>query len=328
LLRLADEDSRRTSAELPHVRWGRLVTRRPATPVWVGSGVEICGADEHEYADQRVSGLSGVIAAGSAVKAGRLLVTLDETPSAQCRTSGAAVLCDGLLVAVIADAHYVSPQGHWLSAVPVDRLTAAPGFLEYVGAVEVEAAELQPILSGESDPDPELGSESDPESDPELGSGQGPGPGDRAVRADIADRLGSWCTDPAWFSVQLLTGDDGAARIVARPLVTLLHVRGWGAGFLAEGVGRRALDVAGEVATGLLLVVERAHLRGRQLSDLLDVLAHHHPGTGSAQATATRVRLLLSAPEAGDWWEELQSEALLLRDLPAGTVLDLSAGSG
>jgi hypothetical protein len=292
LLRLADEDSRRTSAELPPVRWGRLVTRRPATPVWVGSGV---------------SGMSGVIANGSAVKAGRLLVTLDESPSAEGRTTGAAVLCDGLLVAVIADAHYVSPQGHWLSAVPVDRLTAEPGFLEHVGEIEVEAAELQPILSPDQSP--------------------GPGPGDRPVRVDIADRLGSWCADPAWFSVRLLTGDDGAARIVARPLVTLLRARGWGVGFLDEGADRRALVVAGEVTTGLLLVVERAHLRGPQLSDLLDVLAHHQPGADSAQATATRVRLLLSAPAAGDWWEELRSEALLLRDLPAGTVLDLSAGT-
>jgi hypothetical protein len=204
-----------------------------------------------------------------------------------------------LLIGVVAEPQRGSTQDRWLSTVPVHNLALAPGFLAAVGPTEIEAAELQPVLAG----DPPM---IDCPPDESYANTQ----------------LLTWLEDPTWFSVRLLTGDHAARRMWARQLVALMRTWGWSAGFLSERATPHGMSIVGQVTTGLLLVVERADTRGRQTAELLDVLGRR-PGRDSARYGAAPVRMLLSAPAAEDWWEELRSDALLLRDLPAGTVVRL-----
>ncbi|WP_073951336.1 hypothetical protein [Streptomyces kebangsaanensis] len=290
LLRVLDTDwdeQHPLSRRSPPPRWGRLATRRPSVPVRLTAFPD---------GDARV--VHGTVNAGSAVKAGRYHVTLPG-PAAEGRPTpwpgvpGAAVLCHGLVLGVVADA-VREPGTAWLSVVPAAALLRDPDFRALAAPGPLEAAELQPAL--EEGPT----------------AGQGPEAGE-------TDSLTRWCEGQDLFSVRLVVGaGSGHRRRLARTLVQRMSGRGWAAGFAADA-DERALGVVADTCVPLLLVVDRADTRPGTLHTLLDGVARR-----AFAGPAARVRLLLLAAGAGEWWWEARSESPPLRDLPADTVLTLS----
>lgn len=282
-----DWDEGRMRSRSPSPRWGRLATRRPSVPVSVTV-----------FPGRDAVVVQGTVNAGSSVKAGRYHVTLPGSASAAGPepwpgTAGAAVVCHGLVLGVVADAGR-EPGTAWLSVVPAEALVRDSGFRALAAPGPLEAAELQTVLEeGPTAP-------------------QGPEPVE-------AESLTRWCEERDSFSSRLVVGaDDDHRRRLAQALLGRMSGRDWATGFVATAADQRALDVVADTAVPLLLVVDHADTRSETLLALLDTVARR-----AFAAPATPVRLLLLADDDGDWWWEARSESPVLRDVPADTVLTL-----
>lgn len=293
LLRVLDEDwaERRISSRPPPPRWGKLATRHPSVPVSLTA-----------FPGESALGIHGTVNAESAVKAGRYHVTLPGStsqtgPEPWPTVAGAAVLCHGLILGVVADGGR-EPDTAWLSVVPSEMLLRDSGFRALAAPGPLEAAELQPVLE------------------------QGPTP-TQGPEHDEADSLTQWCEEQNPFSLRLVVGeDDDHRRRLASALLRQMSDRDWATGFLATDVDERALDVIGDTSVPLLLAVDRADTRLDTLLVLLDTVARR-----AFAGPATRFRLLLLAADEGEWWWEARSESPVLRDLSADTVLRLPSPS-
>lgn len=270
------------------LRWGRLTTRRASVPV---SLTVFPGEDALV--------VHGTVGAESAVKSGRYRVTLPDPaprrdPEAWPGVPGAAALCHGLVLGVVADA-VREPGTASLSVVPAETLLRDSAFRAATGAGPVEAAELQPVLD------------------------EGPTPAQEPEPSET-DALTRWCEAPDLLSARLVVGgDDDRRRRLARSLVRRMSGREWAAGRVAADAGRHALGVVTDTFVPMLVVLDRADTRRAVLLDLLDALARR-----ALTGPAAPVRLLLLAPDAGQWWRWARAESPVLRDLPADTVLSLS----
>ncbi|MFI5721278.1 hypothetical protein [Streptomyces cyaneofuscatus] len=310
------------SAAAPRpVRWGRLVTRRADVRVHVGA--LSAPGDEPAWGVLR-----GTLGTCSAVKSDRLHITLagpaPGAPDSGARSSwtelrGAAVTSRSLLIGVVTETGFEPGLG-WLRAVSAERLLRDQGFDELTGAVglgALEAVELQPVLRNAGNPLGRVGRAADQA----AGQHMPAGPGADAADADAgpanpgAEALAAWCSRAGSFGVRLLTGADDHAGRLARGLVERMHARGWAGGFLASGPTDADLSVLTDVAVPVLLVLDRAQERAHDLRALLYAVTRR-TSTGPAGAP---LRLLLTAPTAGDWWEDARVESVLLRDLPPGT---------
>jgi len=289
LLRVLDPDwdDQWTLRPPPPLRWGRLATRRPSVPVSLTA-----------FPDGKALVVHGAINAESAVKVGRYHVTLpgsapDSAPTPWPGVPGAAVLCHGLFLGVVAQA-VREPGTAWLSVVPAEALMRDPDFRALVAPGPVEAAELQPVLQ------------------------EMPPRGQRSEPAE-AVALMRWCEGRNPFAVRLVVGaDDDYLRHLAGTLVQRMGGRDWAAGFVAADVEERVLGVVADISVPLLLVVDRADSRPGTLFALADAIARR-----AFAGPAAPVRLLLLADDAGDWWWDARGESPLLRDLPADTVMNL-----
>lgn len=272
-----------TTSDLPPLRWGRLVTRRPTIPVRIATSFGI---------------LRAVIDAGTAVKSQRLLATVDTLDGIPAHEIvGAAVLCHELLVGVVAGPYRSSSDNLWFDVVPLSGLAQLPAFIDAVGSLRMEAAELQPVLADD------------------------PLPGDSRTEGG---GLHAWLDGADGFSVRLVTGASTARNAAVRGLLASARAEGWAAGVLAKDIDSPGLSLLRDVATGLFLVIEGADSSGRAVLDVLNTIGQH-PAYAAGRHDAAPVRLLFSAEAAGDWWEGLRSEALILRDLPGKIVLPLEA---
>jgi tetratricopeptide (TPR) repeat protein len=116
-------------------------------------------------------------------------------------------------------------------------------------------------------------------------------------------RLERWCAEPGAFGIRLVTGPAGQGKSrLARQFCERLTARGW----LAGPLGRAEFDEATlrhlqVTSVAVLLVVDRAETRTDQLASLVNGLI--------GRKRAGRVRLLLLARAAGDWWEGFRRES-------------------
>ena len=123
--------------------------------------------------------------------------------------------------------------------------------------------------------------------------------------------------------MRLVTGGGGSGKTrLALELVRRMNGRGWECVPVAEDAEREAVGAGRAVASrgGLLLVVDYAEAR-TGLEGLLE----------AAAGDEGRVRVLLLARQAGDWWERLQGGGAAVRGLvrdAAEAVIELGGGLG
>lgn len=268
------------------LRWGRLTTRRASVPVSLTA-----------FPGEDALVVHGTVSAESAVKSGRYRVTLPDPasrrePETWPGVPGAAVLCHGLVLGVVADA-VREPGTAWLSVMPAETLLRDSAFRAATAAGPLESAELQPVLD------------------------EGPTPAQELEPSETG-ALTRWCEAPNVFSARLVVGSDDRRRRLARALVLRMSGREWAAGCVAADADRHALGVVTDTFVPMLVVLDRADTRRAVLLDLLDALARR-----ALTGPAAPVRLLLLAPDAGQWWRWARAESPILRDLSADTVLSL-----
>ncbi len=127
-------------------------------------------------------------------------------------------------------------------------------------------------------------------------------------RKDL-DALAEWCARETPRSVQLLTGDGGMGK--TRLLIEWcqrIKAQGWHAGFLKPGRGESDFAPLFEGLTPRLVVIDYAETRLVEVVEpLLRKLAL---GT-----TGPKLRLVLLARQAGDWWAALARREPAVEDL-------------
>ncbi|WP_189213721.1 hypothetical protein [Actinokineospora fastidiosa] len=279
-------------ASLPPLHWGALVTEAaiPVALVCFPTSMEVA-ADEHSSWYRDSAHLSGVV--------DRRLMRVTPThplPSRAGRlrwkgASGAAVLAAGTVIGVVAKAQD-EPGAGWLTIVPITDLLAHPGFRELVGPIEVVPAELRHVLTAAAPRraySPVSLLSADVEAVPFYG------------RSELVTELLYWCANDQAFDVRLVTAPGGHGKTrLARRLVTVARERGWHTGFLRDRVDAAELSVLGALTEPLLLVIDYAEDRGEQLTVLLDELR-----AVTARPSPPKIRLLLLARSAGEWWTRL-----------------------
>ncbi len=133
-----------------------------------------------------------------------------------------------------------------------------------------------------------------------------------AERQPELEALQAWCANDQPVGVQLITGPGGTGK--TRLAIQLLGALGpnWRAGFLhrrAEEVTPFALDGVFADPRPLLLVVDYAETRRPVVERILGHLR--------SQGAPNKVRVLLLARAAVDWWQALQTGDGEVRDLLA-----------
>lgn len=322
-----DERGFRPPGALPPLGWGRLDATRGARAVEaVGfpAGMELLTEGALAFRDS--AHVTGEIVPGSRLKAGRYEIAVRTPvpparprgpapptadagrcpPSRWSGMSGAGVVCEGLLVGLVA-VDPGDPTGGALTAVPVESLLADPDAARLLGGVRPRSVELASVLLPPPAPPGSPAGLLRAEVSPVGCHG----------RDDLLATLTDWCQEPAEFSLRLLTGPGGRGKTrLGRELVERMTDRGWAAGFLDDQCPDDDLDRLATLSDPLLLVMDYAETRPDQLRACLRVM---RPGTGSG----TRVRLLLLARAAGEWWRQARATTRALRELPAAAVREL-----
>ncbi|WP_424532865.1 hypothetical protein ACOZ38_21040 [Sphaerisporangium viridialbum] len=302
------------------VRWGSTVTYRP------GIRCESWGLPALAQREDRPAELwqpSGTLNPGDRYVGDRYVMNVDGHPpsdrdgSPWGGMSGAALFCGDLLAGVIAS----DPAGlghSRLEAVPAYVLLADPGFravlAEHTGQT---SAVLEPIeyqqLTEPADP---------------ITATQGASPAAllrarRQVvpfhgRDPILRDLHAWAGRPG-FGAHLLhaAGGQGKTRL-ALHLAGQLAAAGWAVVWLDARAGADQLAGIKDAATPLLVVIDYAESRTRQVSALLEECARHEGGSP--------LKVVLLARTAGSWWQTLREESPAAEALLEGAaVLDLPA---
>lgn len=136
-------------------------------------------------------------------------------------------------------------------------------------------------------------------------------------RSDEFDELRDWCRDDK-PRVRLLVGAGGVGKTrLALHLAGYLESVGWSVTVVGAGREAEAFTILREATrrSSLFLIMDYAETRAG-LVDLLRSVAAH----------VARVRVLLIARSAGDWWWQLGSDAPAVRDLvEAYSPLELPA---
>lgn len=303
------------------VRWGRLTGRAAAVPCEATGFPRVMrdpdGTRDSNQVDatinpgsRRVAGRYDLVVAGAPA-----LPTDASAPSPWSGASGAGVFAAGLLIGVLV----VDERGGWagdrLSALPVRRLAADPGFTAVVAAhgggmidpghlasVELAGLLLPPVPAGASrrqDGSPAWLLLADRETVPFHGRD--------AVLAGLLD----WCAGPDLVDLRLLVGPGGQGKTrLARRLAQQLAGRDdpdgkpWVAGLLAadpaSGTTAPAVDALADTDGSLLVVVDDAEARTEQVARLLTALW--------AADSSGRARVLLVARAAGSWSTRLADD--------------------
>ncbi|MHA7629369.1 tetratricopeptide repeat protein [Corallococcus sp. M7] len=124
-------------------------------------------------------------------------------------------------------------------------------------------------------------------------------------RTAVLEELERWCEDDRAVAVRLIHADGGVGKTrLAIEWIRRLKGEGWTAGFLLKGVPDDWFERLWDVGQPLLVVIDYAESRA-ELHAVLKRLYRYHQqqGTGSLR----RVRLLLLARGAEDWWKSLRA---------------------
>ncbi|MCP2168597.1 tetratricopeptide repeat protein [Goodfellowiella coeruleoviolacea] len=120
-------------------------------------------------------------------------------------------------------------------------------------------------------------------------------------RGDELDDLVAWCGTDEPIGIRLCTGPGGQGKTrLALEMIALLVGRGWTAGRLRTGCDESTLGELCALPADTLLVVDYAESQPEQVGTLLEVAAARPAGAG-------RLRLLLLARSAAEWWPQLQA---------------------
>ncbi len=299
---------------------GRIVGNEPVAARAVG----FPAAQARPGGVRDTEDLRGYVVPLSAHRSGRLTISITGSVPGVVNEhslwegmSGAALFCGDLLVGVVivAPPHFGADR---LEAIPMTTMTEDPAF--------------QAALSSESDQQPAalrvveaVGLLEEPYwstlLQPNVAGDDGAASASILLRSDLAvvpfrgrvgylDELEGWCTTGAPLAVSLLLGGGGTGKSrLAAQLCQYRLSAGAVAGFLASNAAVDCLaGLSG--ALELLVVVDEAHTRPKQVAELLRVL-----GDAGGRAPA---RVLLVARSAGDWWST-QLPALV-EDDPSATL--------
>ena len=294
------------------VRWGRLTGQR------AGVRCEAIGYPEAQRDSRGVRDtehLSGTINPGTRAKARRHDVLVDNWPepgdelSAWAGLSGAAVFCGDLLTAVIV-ADPLEFASRRLTAVPVAEFLRDPGFVALAGEHTAESVELSQLF----EPETAQGGARSPayllRADAEVVPFHG--------RTELMADLSAWCESADAISAWLVTGPGGQGKTrLARELAALRRAAGWAVGWLRPDDGDLPdFDRLAESAVPVLAVIDYVETRADQVKRLLTLLS-------SAESSGPRVRLLLLARRAGEWWRQLVASSATIERALASRVTEL-----
>jgi DNA polymerase III delta prime subunit len=137
-------------------------------------------------------------------------------------------------------------------------------------------------------------------------------------------RLKEWCEDEGSVPVRMLTGAGGVGKTrLAEHAMGVLRRAGWECSAVDEGLEAGAWEAARDgTARRVLLVVDYAETR-TGLADLLRSVAR--------EPVKSRVRVLLVARDAGEWWDALGMHSAAVRSLLEGVhveALEVDLGAG
>ncbi|MFE6447480.1 tetratricopeptide repeat protein [Nocardiopsis dassonvillei] len=298
------------------VRWGRLVTHTPGIPCHTWGYPDVV-----QQAGQAVetSQPAGTINPGNHFVGNHHVMDITTHPprwdgkgSPWGGLSGAALVCGDLVVGVVAadPAH----SGHaQLEAVPAYVLHHDPAFrtaLEEHGASRV----LEPVeladLAHRQPANRRLSPASLLEAHRRVVSFHG--------REKLMDTLTAWCKQPDELSAVVVhgPGGQGKTRLAHELTHHLNHTtqgQRWATLWLTDTTDPAHLKTLARVQVPLLVVVDYAEARTRQLTDLLRV-CERDPGS-------TSIRLLLLTRTVGEWWEQVNTDTgHLLADITEHTI--------
>jgi len=270
---------------------------------------------------------SGTINPGDRYVGNRYVMSVDAHPPADRQDgsspwggmSGAALFCGDLLTGVIAS----DPAGFShsrLEAVPAYVLMHDPDFRAALTEYSPEAGTVLEAVEWQ-----DLGEDLESAS---TGGSLVVSPAAllrarrRVVpfrgRAHLLQRMSAWSQEPG-FSGWLLHGPAGQGKTrLAQQLADLLAADGWATLWLRTDASVEALAVLAAAATPLLVVLDYAETRIRQLAAVLAAAARHKGGTP--------FKVLLLARTAGDWWTSVQADTATAGELLDGVpVAELEA---
>jgi TPR repeat protein len=225
-------------------------------------------------------------------------------PSPWAGMSGAALFSGDLLIGVVV----IDTPGFGrdrLTAVPASQLVDEAAFVATVagpnGWLELESVELAKLFT--TAPRRRNG----PSRARLLGADAEVVPF-RGREHELAE-LGDWCDSEDHAATWLMVGPGGQGKTrLGRELCQRRRRLGWTAGFVADKAPARAVAQLADTSSPVLLVVDYAETRTKQLRALLQQAWDRDGGAP--------IRLLLLARSAGDWWERLRRR---LRDPLAPT---------
>jgi tetratricopeptide (TPR) repeat protein len=209
--------------------------------------------------------------------------------------SGAALLSDGLVVGVITE-DTPNFSGGRLTAVPVANMIKDNGFVAAWHAVTgkdpfLDPVELVPLTVQKPRERPAGSPASLLRADSEIVRFRG--------RTQEVQQLRAWA-DGSGLGAHLLVGAAGQGKSrLARELARRLGHQGWITAWLREHVDDAHYERIVECREKLLLIIDYAETRPRQLKRLLLEVQRH---SGEA------LRILMIARSNGEWWDRLQEE--------------------
>lgn len=310
LLEIVDDDWR-SAGELS--RWGRPTVED--TRLTVGA-IGFPSAQRRKDGTRDPERITGICNPITGMRSRHYQIVITDGPrgsgSQWCGMSGAAVLCNGLVMAVVIE-YLKDSQGTRLRALPVERLfeedQAFRATVHAATASEpiLESIELAPLLSTPAPPrrahpsSENFSPASLLRADAEVVRFRG--------RVEDLKKLMTWCQVGGGCSVRLLTGPGGQGKTrLARKLAVQLQKHGWTSGLLSEqGDVATAQDYLRYLTRPTLLVVDYAEARQEQVRILLNI--------GSSYQGGAPLRILLVARSRGDWWDEflrMESAAITL----------------
>ena len=299
------------------LRWGRLVTDPPgvACESWgYPQVVQRKGSPELSWHP------SGRVTAARRAGGERYVMQVEGQPPEQLEDdaspwggiSGAALFCGDLLAGVLA----VAPRG-WchgqLEAVPAHVLLADPEFRQalqesgYGTVPRLEPVEwqrlIEPAYTG-----PAMSPAALLRADRQVVAFHG--------RQELLQELDDWCAHVG-FDARLITGPAGQGKTrLAHELAARLEDAGWTTLWLRGTAADGDIAAVKDASVPLLMVVDYAETRTKQLTHVWEAAARHDGGEA--------FKVLLLARTAGDWWEDLQAQGLAQELLGAAITTPLS----
>ncbi|MFL1379768.1 tetratricopeptide repeat protein [Nocardiopsis protaetiae] len=282
------------------IRWGRIVTNVPGTgcQAWGFPDVAQRGGQAIETAQP-----AGTINPGNRYLGDRYTMDITAHPprwegrgSPWAGLSGAALVCDDLVVGVVATDPAHSAHAS-IEAVPAYVLHRDPGFRDVLDRHSalgpLEAVELRDAHLHER-----------PTRSPAGLLRARRRVVDFHGRSELMADLAAWCLDGEDFAARLIHGPGGQGKTrLAHELADRLSdpaaARRWATLWLDRDAPAEALDMVAKVTVPLLVVVDYAETRTAQLIALLNAC--------DRRDATTPVRVLMLARTAGDWWENLPS---------------------